>query len=241
MTPPYWVEEWDGPTPEEALSWRWAYEQVRALRAATEAGDMNRIITVLSWPPKHSDPWDAAVRALWRSLMDSAAVGEPTHDLLRVRIAAWPNRANDLLGGDYFTERWTEGQRTQAWHAPHAGRYRVRVDTAAGAPDDERRMDVWITEDGELWAPANAAYTDGGGFRYVGERDKRGVLLDPNVVIAVPRGEHVRVARSGFWHKRDLRVLNATAVVTETWNAPFSPSWEFDDAVRAACERVSAT
>jgi hypothetical protein len=236
MTPPYWVQEWVGPTPEEeAMRRRDAERQVNALRAAIDADDMGRMVGLLSSPPRFWGPWDTAVRDLWSALMSRGQLGEATHDLLRVRVASWPDRANDLLGGDYFTERWTEHERTPAWHAPSAGNYRVG--------DGEGSMDVWLTIDGEIWAGANPACSDGGGFRYgSASRDIYGVLLDPDLVMAVRRGESVRVARSGFWHTRRLRVLNATAVV---WgheaHSPFSASCDLDRAVRAACDGFLAS
>ena len=133
------------------------------------------------------NPDPEIVGQVWTKLVASGVIGSPTHDVLGISFSKGPGKANELLGGDYFTARWSETSRKNAWLAPGAGRSTQAGDFAGESTD------AWVDEDGTVWVPHPARVVHGG-------------------VFVVPHGTSLQARRRGLWHKRSIEFVNAILV-----------------------------
>jgi hypothetical protein len=160
-----------------------------------------------------------AVREAWAGLVARGAVGNPTHDVLELKVSGKKARLS-----------FTEISRMAAWLAPNAGRY-----------SDEHRMHVWVGAEGTVWAPLIAADESGGGFR-VFKRDMSGRVYEPDpLIVAVESGARLRTQTVGAYYERSCELVEGTVVTTRhAFQAPFSPEYNLREAAAAVVQRTLA-
>lgn len=161
------------------------------------------------------------VRQVWNRLVASGAVGDPTHDLLRVQVKGKNSRVTA-----------TELSRTAAWLAPDAGEWEGR--TSEFEQVRLNQIDAWVDRDGGVWIPSTP-HPQGYGLLHL-ERDNRGRIYGPDaLMVLLPHGASLRIKKT--WEKwSDGQVAGGIVLSSETGPGPMRNRHGLREAVGAILE-----